>query len=91
MIILAPAAIVHGLQSTINDVNVLLYFSGLYKTGLACYCLPLNLKQGLDAHVGTLPQALVTRLVLRLRALDKDLRVDDSSNFLCISYYANIR
>ena len=42
-------------------------------------------------HVGTLSQALVTQLVLRLCASDKDLCVDESSNFLRISYYANIR
>ena len=35
----------------------------------------------LDTHVGTLSQALVTQLVLRLCVSDKDLCVDESSNF----------
>ena len=57
--------------------------------GLTCCRLPLNLKQYLDAHVGTLLQALVTQHLRRLCALDKDLSVDES--FLWLFYYTNIR
>ena len=39
----------------------------------------------------TLLQAPVTQAALRPRASDKDLAVDESSNFLCISYFAHIR
>ena len=45
----------------------------------------------LDTHVGTLSQTLVTQLVLRPCVLDKNLCVDGSSNFLSVSFYANIR
>ena len=51
------------------------------------FCLPRNLKQYLDTHVGTLSRALVTQLVLCLCASDKDLCVDESSSYLLLCEY----
>ena len=73
----------HGLQSTTNDVYV------FHSFGLAWHTFAnFSTKNSILMHtyIGTVPQALVTQLMLRLRAPYKDPSVEEGSNFLCISY-----
>ena len=63
-----------------RTTNYVLHFFGPYKTGLVQYL----------AHIRTLLQAPVTQPGLRPLTLDKDPAVDESSNFLCIFYFAMV-